>query len=110
MNSPIFSSTLAAVATLVGTLGLLYALSLMVKSRRRQPDVDVGTAGSAPLVEPSVSSQQPAPGVSPQLVAIIATALAAYLGTAAENLNIVSIRRTRASSWLLAARRDGLQS
>lgn len=51
-------------------------------------------------------------GLSPAVVAVIATAVAAYLGQGPENLNIISIRRTPASlgSWATAARRESIQN
>lgn len=102
----------------------LYALSLMMYAlpalagQRRQPK---GQAATSPVVEATpvaedLAAEQAAAsqssGMSPEIVAVIATALAAYLGQAPENLNIISIRRTpmQVSPWSLTARRESAQN
>ncbi len=93
----------------------LWALSMVMTAMRpifyREPKPKQEAAAVAQSEERVESPVEQNNGMSPQLVAVIATALAAYLGQTPENLNIVSIRRTPTTlpQWAMAARRDSIQ-
>lgn len=123
MNSELLLDALRLTAVGMGVVfAALYALSLMMYSLpllaggRGKPaavapqasvEATASVAESAAATEAAVSN-----GPSPEVIAVIATAIAAYLGQTPENLNIISIRRAPAAvgPWALAARRESIQN
>lgn len=113
------SLQLSVVAMLI-VFATLYLLSLVMAALPKL----VGQDEAATKTKP----EQPAPAVaekvgepmeksksgalSTQTVAVIATAIAAYLGRAPEDLNIVAIHRTGAglNPWAYTARRESIQN
>lgn len=96
---------------------LMYALPSLTggggtkaKSAPEAQQASVAAESKASVVESAATTNHG--GLSPAVVAVIATAVAAYLGQGPENLNIISIRRTPASlgSWATAARRESIQN
>lgn len=96
---------------------MMYVLPLLAGGRKAR------VAKPAPLeksaaIESSASVAESAAaavennGVAPEVIAVIATAIASYLGQTPENLNIVSIRRapTSVGPWAMAARRESIQN
>ncbi len=97
----------------------LYALSLIMDifpklfgQEKRQEEKQA--AVPSPMVqEPPVGgSSTDGNRVSPQTIAVIASAVAAYLGRAPEDLNLISIRRTgpSLSPWALQVRRESVKN
>lgn len=94
----------------------LWLLSLVMSAMRpifyREPKPKQATPAAArgeARVETPVNQHD---GLSPQLVAVIATAVAAYLGQTPDNLNIISIRQapTAMTQWSMTARRESIQN
>ncbi len=110
---------------MVVVFGALIALSLLMyalpsltgggKTKASKPATEPEQASAvaeskASVVESAAANDDG--GISLAVVAVIATAVAAYLGQGPENLNIISIRRTPASlgAWANAARRESIQN
>lgn len=123
MNSEILLNALRLTAVGMGVVfAALYVLSLMMYSLpllaggrgKQAPTVpQASVEATASVVESAVAtSAAVSSGPSPEVIAVIATAIAAYVGQTPDNLNIISIRRASAAvgPWALAARREGIQN
>ncbi len=105
--------TLVAMGIVFATL---YALSLMMsvfpkllgheKPKEPKPAAIAAPVVEQPIVEPDTNS------MSAQTIAVIASAIAAYLGRAPEDLSVIAIRRTGSnlSPWTLNVRRESVQN
>lgn len=92
----------------------LYILSLVMTAMRpifyREPKKQTAMPESTPAPE-APPEPEPVSGLSPQTVAVIATAVAAYLGSSPGNFNIINISRvpSHMSNWGMASRQESLR-
>lgn len=114
MSSALLDSLQLTVVAMGIVFATLFALSLLMGAlpnlvgREKAPKQ---RAVVAPVPEPQVEELD-TNALSAQTVAVIASAIAAYLGRAPEDLNVVAIRRTGSglSPWALNVRRESVQN
>lgn len=117
MTSSLMDSLRLAVVAMGVVFVALYGLSLVMEGFPKilgpqKTDKPKQQATAAPVVEPASAVADNANPIPAQTIAVIASAIAAYLGRAPEDLNVIAIRRTGAnlSPWALHARRDSVQN
>lgn len=114
MTSALLDSLQLTVVAMGIVVASLYALSLLMSALPKLVGREKPVAPAKqpePVIE-AVQVTEPEDALSPITVAVIASAIAAYLGQAPENLNVVAIRRTGSglSPWTLNVRRDSVQN
>lgn len=86
-------------------IGCIKVMSLVMQERKKKAQQEIAPAApaaeTAPAAAPVVEE-----GISPEIVAIISAAIAAYDGKSAKNLVVRSIRRK--NGWNRAAREDSI--
>lgn len=116
ITSSLMDSLQLTVVAMGIVLAALYALSLVMGAL---PKMVGGAKPTAPKQEKSqVQIQEPVvtesadDTLSAATVAVIASAIAAYLGQAPEDLNVIAIRRTGSglSPWAMNVRRESVQN
>lgn len=117
MTGSLIDSLQLAVVAMGIVFGALYILSLVMgvfprllgkqKAQAPQPQVAV-----APVAEPQIEAVTADDAMSAQTVAVVAAAIAAYLGRSPQDLNVIAIRRTGSSlsPWALNVRRESIQN
>lgn len=117
MTSSLIDSLRLTVVAMAIVFAALYALSLIMTvfpkllgqekpKEPKQAAVAAPPVVEQPVVEPDTNT------VSAQTIAVIASAIAAYLGRAPEDLSVIAIRRTGSnlSPWTLNVRRESVQN
>lgn len=117
MTSSLMDSLRLTVVAMAIVFVALYVLSLVMggfpkilgQDKAEKPKQQAATAS---VSEPASAKADDVNQISAQTIAVIASAIAAYLGRAPEDLNVIAIRRTGASlsPWALHARRDSVQN
>lgn len=114
MTSSLIDSLQLTLVAMGIVFAALYALSLLMGALpnlvgREKP---VAPAKQLEPVTEAVEVTEADDALSPVTVAVIASAIAAYLGQTPENLNVVAIRRTGSglSPWTLNVRRESIQN
>lgn len=114
MTSALLDSLQLTVVAMGIVFASLFALSLLMSALpklvgREKP---VAPAERPEQVKEAVEVTEPDNALAPATVAVIASAIAAYLGQAPENLNVVAIRRVGSglSPWTLNVRRESVQN
>jgi sodium pump decarboxylase gamma subunit len=117
ITSSLMDSLQLTVVAMGIVFAALYALSLvmgalpkLVGGQKEKPAAP-NQAKQAPISEPAVVEPQN-DALSATTVAVIASALAAYLGQDPANLNVIAIRRTGSglSPWAMNVRRESVQN
>lgn len=89
-------------------IGCIKVLSFVMQEKKSAPKKAEAPAAPAPAAEPApVAAPVVEEGISPEIVAIISAAIAAYDGKSAKSLVVRSIRRK--NGWNHAAREESIR-